>query len=780
MNWRSRFPVMVVQADTLGGLGVIRSLGRAGYPVHAVATRADALGLHSAFALQSVVCPEYASPTFLPWLRSYLRAQDIRGIVPSESLLLALRPVFSELAHLLPCGDREDIVFAGMSKFDLVSLLDAAGGSQGANHLPPSMLVADTAQVPSPEILQQLGAPLYVKVDGSHARAGQTGKVVKAASAEAAHDALRALAPDFKRALVQGHVAGRGVGAFFLLHDGEVLAEFMHRRLHEVPHTGGASSYRESWYHEAIHDDALAKLRQMKWQGVAMMEYRWNSTTNEFHFVEMNGRFWGSLHLALFAGVDFPALLMDAFFGHPGQAQLQYPLGVRCRHTFPGELQHVWSKLRDPDLRWWPRLSAILEFLVLSADPRVHSDLSFPGDKRLYWRGIQGAWTKARGVAVRLKRSTDSKVSRKNLKKVLLTVGKWTGLFKAARFLTRKRLRILCYHGTALQDEAAFRPTLFIDPKTFERRLDYLLAQGFPVLGLEAAAEQLRNGKLPPNATVITIDDGFFSTYRHAVQALKARKIPATLYVTTYYAQKGTPIFRLMVQYAYWAAKGERFSLDALGLDGFSGTAVLGLDRENDPAMWKLIEFGETKLDEPGRHALAQKIAALLNVDCATVAKTRALSLMTPEEIREVVAAGIDVQLHTHRHRFPEDEAQAKREISENRAVLEPIAGKPLEHFCYPSGLYSRSQWTWLQESGVKTATTCDVGFSTADTPLLGLKRVFDGAHVSDLEFEAEMHGFSEIMRRTKAKVGGLRGKLSGLSAWRPRAARLERTGSRL
>jgi peptidoglycan/xylan/chitin deacetylase (PgdA/CDA1 family) len=766
MNWRSRFHVLVVQADSLGALGVIRSLGRAGYPVHAVATRADALGLRSAFALQNAVCPDYQSPAFLPWLRSYLRAQDIRAIVPSEGLLLAVRPVFGEFAHLLSCGDREEIVFAGMSKFDLVqSLLDSPGVPAAAQHLPPSLLVADTAQLPSPQLLRQLGAPLYVKVDGSHARAGQAGKVVKAATAEAAHEALRALAPEFRRALVQGHVAGQGVGAFFLLHRGELLGEFMHRRLHEVPHTGGASSYRESWYHQGIRDDALAKLRHMRWQGVAMMEYRRDPTSGEFHFLEMNGRFWGSLHLALFAGVDFPALLIDAFFGRPRPAQARYPLGVRCRYTFPGELQHLSSKLRDPNLGFGARFSAILEFVALSADPRVHADLRFPGDEGLYWEGMRDAWTRARGMAAKLKRLVASQVNRDGLKRTILRASKWLGLFKAARFLTRNRLRILCYHGTALQDEAAFRPDLFIDPETFERRLDYLRAQGFPVLDLEAAAEQLRTGKLPPFATVITIDDGFFGTYRHAVQALKARRMPATLYVTTYYAQKGTPIFRLMVQYAYWAAKVDQFSLDALGLDGFSGTAVLGTDRENDPRMWQLIELGEKTLDEPGRWALAQKIAALLKVDCAAVEQSRALSLMTPEEIREAAAAGIDVQLHTHRHRFPEDEAEAKREISENRAVLEPLAGKPLTHFCYPSGLYNPSQWKWLHEAGVKTATTCEVGFSTAETPPLGLKRIFDGAHVSDLEFEAEMHGFSEILRQARSMVRGLRAKLSRMTA---------------
>ncbi|GAC1337923.1 MAG: hypothetical protein NVSMB23_05030 [Myxococcales bacterium] len=767
MSWRGGFPVLVVQADTLGGLGVIRSLGRAGYPVHAVSTRADALGLRSAFAARSAVCPDYASPAFLPWLRTYLGAQGIRAIVPSESLLLALRPVFEEFAALLPCGDREDVVFAGLSKFDLFqSLLDGRGAAGVAAHLPPTLLVADLQQAPPIEQLRALGAPLYLKVDGTHARAGQPGRVVKAATAEEASGAVAALAPAFRRALVQGHVAGRGVGAFFLLHRGEVLAEFMHRRLHEVPHTGGASSYRESWFHQAIRDDALAKLRHMEWQGVAMMEYRWDPATDAFHFVEMNGRFWGSLHLALFAGVDFPALSMDAFFGQPRPAQRVFPLGVRSRHTFPGELEHVWSKLRDPHLGWAQKLSAIVEFLVLGADPKVHSDLRFPGDERLYWRGLAGAWTKARALLSRLQRSNGPRVHRARWKMAVLQASKWAGLFELSRYLTRNDLRILCYHGTALRDEAAFRPMLFIEPHVFEQRLEYLRSRHFPVLGLDEAAEKLSAGTLPAHATVITIDDGFFSTHQHAVPALRARRLPATLYVTTYYVQKGTPVFRLAVQYAYWATRKTQISLDALGLAGLSGTAPVAADRENEPTMWRLIELGETKLDEPGRQALAKAIAGELGVEWAAVESSRALGLMAPAEIREAVAAGIDIQLHTHRHRFPEDELQAKREIAENRAVLEPLVGKPLEHFCYPSGLYSPSQWGWLRECGVKTATTCDVGFSSADTPLLGLRRVFDGAHVSALQFEAEMHGFNELLRRTKARLRDLRGALSRSATW--------------
>ena len=54
---RADFPVLVLDAHAMGNIAVVRSLGRAGYPVHAVSTRADALGLRSNFAARGEVCP---------------------------------------------------------------------------------------------------------------------------------------------------------------------------------------------------------------------------------------------------------------------------------------------------------------------------------------------------------------------------------------------------------------------------------------------------------------------------------------------------------------------------------------------------------------------------------------------------------------------------------------------------------------------------------------------------------------------------------------------------
>ena len=389
-EWRSRYPVLVADAQAMGAIGAIRSLGRGGYMVHACSSQADALGLRSNYASAAVVCPDYDASDFLPWLKQYIQRHNLRAIVPSEGLLLAVRKEFPEFARLFHFPQPEQIVYAGLSKSDqLNSLLQSPNKEMVANHLPPILLVEHPQFVPDQAELERLGAPLYIKVDACWGQVGESSAVYRASSAREASELLAKLASRFHKALIQGHVAGQGVGVFFLSWKGQLLAEFMHLRLHEVPHTGGVSSFRKSWWHAGIRDDALAKLRQIGWEGVAMMEYRWDRASDQFWFLEMNARFWGSLHLALYAGVDFPLLLLDAFHGHLPAPVREFPRGVRCRHTFPKEVEYVWSRLKDRSLPLSSQIWSGVEFFLLCLDPRVYSDLLFPGDRKLYWEAFK-------------------------------------------------------------------------------------------------------------------------------------------------------------------------------------------------------------------------------------------------------------------------------------------------------------------------------------------------------------------------------------------------------
>ncbi len=96
-------------------------------------------------------------------------------------------------------------------------------------------------------------------------------------------------------------------------------------------------------------------------------------------------------------------------------------------------------------------------------------------------------------------------------------------------------------------------------------------------------------------------------------------------------------------------------------------------------------------------------------------------------------------------------EQQVRREIDDNRAVLEPIVGRPCDHLCYPSGVYTPDQWPWLEACAIASATTCELGLNDRCTPRFGLRRFLDSETVSEIEFEAEISGFAELIRRARS-----------------------------
>ena len=318
--------------------------------------------------------------------------------------------------------------------------------------------------------------------------------------------------------------------------------------------------------------------------------------------------------------------------------------------------------------------------------------------------------------------------------------------------MTRRGLRILCYHGTSLDAEHKFLPVLFMSPETFEARLNYIQQNHFPVLPLGKAVELLQSGNLPDHATVITIDDGFFGTYERAWPILTRLNLPATLYVTSYYVANNNPMFGLTVEYLFW--KTTRTEVDLSGIElPVTGLIPLGDLALRSQVVQQIVDYGETQCDENTRCAVARELARRLAVDYDELARTRIMSLITPAELRKLAHEGLDIQLHTHRHRFPEDERLALRELADNRSVLESNVGGHLEHFCYPSGIWSERHWPWLRTAGVKTATTCLRGLNYTETPVLALRRFLDGEHFMQIEFEAEMCGYTEILRRCRSAV---------------------------
>ena len=314
----------------------------------------------------------------------------------------------------------------------------------------------------------------------------------------------------------------------------------------------------------------------------------------------------------------------------------------------------------------------------------------------------------------------------------------------------RKRLLILCYHGVSMGDEQGSHPEMFLPPATFARRMDMLNQLGCNVLGLDEALTRLRAGNLPPRSVALTFDDGWADFHHEAFPILQKHRFPATVYLTTYYCLFNRPIFRFALAYMFWKQRDRiiensevAWLPDKLSLQTQDSRAALV--RQIDAHAKQKNLSGKEK-DE-----LAARMAALVGFDYQAFLRDRLMQLMNPAEVTEVSNGGIDIQLHTHRHRTPLDRAGFIAEIAENRRVIHDLASNSdASHFCYPSGAVRPDFVSWLRELGVHSATTCNLGLSSRKSNPLLLPRLLDHCNVSDNEFEAWVTGFAALVPKRK------------------------------
>lgn len=337
----------------------------------------------------------------------------------------------------------------------------------------------------------------------------------------------------------------------------------------------------------------------------------------------------------------------------------------------------------------------------------------------------------------------------RTVKQTALTTMRTAGVFDfAGRSRWRnERLLILGYHGIAQEDEHLWNPSLFVAPEHLAARLRFLRAGGFNVLPLADGLTRLRAGTLPDRSVAITFDDGYVDFYRLAVPILRAYEAPATVYLTSYYSDRPMPVPGITAAYMIW--KSRAFSGPITSLEPFAGV------RFETPEQRRTVseEVGryftnERTLTADEKHGMLERLAAELGFDLARFRNRRIMHVMTPDEAQEVDAAGIDIQLHTHRHWVPRDEAVIRQEIHDNRDRIARITGRQAVDFCYPSGVHYPEILPWLRALGIRSATTCEPGLASADDDPLLLPRFLDHSGVRLVEFEAWATGVGSMLPR--------------------------------
>jgi peptidoglycan/xylan/chitin deacetylase (PgdA/CDA1 family) len=340
----------------------------------------------------------------------------------------------------------------------------------------------------------------------------------------------------------------------------------------------------------------------------------------------------------------------------------------------------------------------------------------------------------------------------KTLKTRALSTARHAGILTATRESDwrRRRLFILGYHGVSTADEHLWDSELYMPRETLRARFAALRDGGYEVLQLDDAIRRMNAGTLPPRAVSLTFDDGAVDFLTQAVPLLREFGFPATVYLTTYYCQLRRPVFPTMLRYLLWKARDRTLEMDGLAPD--SRPAVLETAEQRVLAFHRIVGGCQAR-DASGldKDNVLTECAARLGIDYPALIEQRILQLMNPEEVANLPRDLVDVQLHTHRHRVPEDRTLFEREIVDNRRMIAEMTGsRPAIHFCYPSGVTNQSYLPWMQALDIASATTCFPGLaSRASNPFM-LPRLIDTSHVSELEFEGWLSGVSAFLPRRR------------------------------
>jgi peptidoglycan/xylan/chitin deacetylase (PgdA/CDA1 family) len=332
--------------------------------------------------------------------------------------------------------------------------------------------------------------------------------------------------------------------------------------------------------------------------------------------------------------------------------------------------------------------------------------------------------------------------TKRYLKKSFLFFLKFTGVFALVRHLTRHGIRILCYHGVWLGEEGFSGDGMFMNAETFKSRLSSIRKWGFPVLPLDTALQGLSDKELPSCPVVITIDDGWYGTYSSMLPALQHHGMPATLYCDTAHLQWQRPVPHVMVRY-----------LNFLSASGYLGP--IPTETISSSALYK--DAINLEIDVLERFNKVCELAESMSIDIDRYISGRVFSYMEPEQLSQAYRSGMDVQLHTHTHSMHNFDTEAIRnDIEENRKQLSHIIGvepERFKHFCYPSGEYSKDIGPLLEKIGIASATTIEQSLVFMGADRFFLPRIMDGEHLASIEFEAELCGIMEVLRKARRAI---------------------------
>jgi len=357
---------LITDIDRRKALPIIRSLGREGVRIIGISYNRFPMGAFSKYCAKVYRCPDYRDKPdlFLNKLEEICKNEKPDVFYPIEDVVLSLcvQHPDSWASYTRAVVPTASVLEKAYDKWKTIQFARQLGVAVPKTYCPES--IDEVAYLTSKWQGQAVIKPR--KSSGSRGlryveKPSELLSVYKEVSTE------------YPRPLIQERIPkdGEGLGVFVLLNEEqETLAIFGHKRLREYPVTGGPSTLRESYRADKLIEQSVRLFKSMGLVGVAMAEYKLDLRINEPVLLEVNPRFWGSLQLAIHAGVNFPLLYHKTALALSVEPILDYPIGKYCRWLWPGDILHFLTNPNRFDLqpgffKFW---DSNVSYDIISAD----------------------------------------------------------------------------------------------------------------------------------------------------------------------------------------------------------------------------------------------------------------------------------------------------------------------------------------------------------------------------------------------------------------------------
>ncbi|MDP8973873.1 MAG: ATP-grasp domain-containing protein [Actinomycetota bacterium] len=320
-------PVLLAGNDQYSILAAVRALRAADYAPWLAVSQPGTYAAHSRATVGTVLVPNAAidSEGFVRKLAATARQLSAVAVLPGEDshfLALTGREVdFPGIAFGVPSRESVEQVM----KKDLLPKLAAAAKLR----TPPTAKVV----CGDSETLSMFGFPAIVKPlrswtwnrDGTMSAQ----RASYASSKEQAEEALK----NFPGAegLVQPYIPGPNVSISGVSWEGKLVCAVHHISERIWPATSGVTAYAKTIPPNGELEQGVGGLLQATgWSGLFETEFK-RSPHGEHYLIDLNPRVYGSLALAVAAGLNLPGIWVDLVLGRRASVDDSYRVGVRFR-----------------------------------------------------------------------------------------------------------------------------------------------------------------------------------------------------------------------------------------------------------------------------------------------------------------------------------------------------------------------------------------------------------------------------------------------------------------